>query len=400
MEDLTQIDDNAVVFKREGTYQARIRVDGKYVYRSLKTGDLALAIKAAQKLVFEFEFSARHGIPISAKTFGDVIDEYVKYREAENRQGRTSDGMLRQIKRVVRFWQSYAGSKLITAIGDKELRDYVQWRRDYYTQRPNEAKKRNVKVAPTDKTIQFDLMVAKAVIKWANEQGWRGKLPLPTFTYTPKKKRVRPAFEINDQRLLRIALDDWIKQCEIPQHLPTRQLLRDYAMILGYSGMRVGEANNLKVRDVVRFTDKENRINYRFVVRGKTGMRDVIPIASIAEFVEAVLQRKGDKPDPDAWFFTMPRGGQIISLADQFAKLLEFGRIRKSAGGENFSLYSLRHYYAVMALRKGTGIYNVARNMGTSVQMIEQYYGKQATPESMATELGGRVKDKHIMRGA
>ena len=38
MEDLTRIDDNAVVFKREGTYQARIRVDGKYVYRSLKTG--------------------------------------------------------------------------------------------------------------------------------------------------------------------------------------------------------------------------------------------------------------------------------------------------------------------------------------------------------------------------
>ena len=28
MEDLTQIDDNAVVFKREGTYQARIRLDG------------------------------------------------------------------------------------------------------------------------------------------------------------------------------------------------------------------------------------------------------------------------------------------------------------------------------------------------------------------------------------
>ena len=242
MEDLTQIDDNAVVFKREGTYQARVRVDGKYVYRSLKTGDLALAIKAAHKLVHEFEFSAKHGIPISAKTFGEVIGQYVKYREAENRQGRTSDGMLRQIKRVVRFWLAYADGKLITAIGDKELRDYVQWRRDYYTQRPNEAQKRNVKVNPTDKTLQFDLMIAKAVIKWAQQQGWRGLLPLPTFTYTPKKKRVRPAFEMNDQRLLRIALDDWIRTCESPQHLATRQLLRDYAMILGYSGMRVGDS--------------------------------------------------------------------------------------------------------------------------------------------------------------
>ena len=39
MEDLTRIDDNSVVFKREGIYQARIRVDGKYVYRSLKICD-------------------------------------------------------------------------------------------------------------------------------------------------------------------------------------------------------------------------------------------------------------------------------------------------------------------------------------------------------------------------
>jgi hypothetical protein len=125
MEDLTQIDDNAVVLKREGTYQARIRVDGKYVDRSLKTGDLAVAIKAAEKLVQKIEFSAEHGIPISAKTFGEVIDECVKHREAENLKGRTSDGMLRQIRRVVRYWEAYAGDTLIAAIGDTELRGYV-----------------------------------------------------------------------------------------------------------------------------------------------------------------------------------------------------------------------------------------------------------------------------------
>ena len=99
MEELTRIDDNAVVFKREGTYQARIRVDSKYVYRSL---------------THKFEFSAELGVPIQSKLFASVIDEYVTYRETENLQGRTSDGMLRQIKRVVRFWRAYAGKKLIT----------------------------------------------------------------------------------------------------------------------------------------------------------------------------------------------------------------------------------------------------------------------------------------------
>jgi hypothetical protein len=33
----------------------------------------------------------------------------------------------------------------------------------------------------------------------------------------------------------------------------------------------------------------------------------------------------------------------------------------------------------VNALRNGIGVFEVARNMGTSVQMIQEYYGKQAT---------------------
>lgn len=400
MEELAHIEDGLAVLKRGGTYHARVRIDGKYVYRSLKTGDLEQAKKAAQKLLHKFEFSAENGIPISAKKFSDVIDEYVKFRERENEHGRTSDGMLRQIKRVVRFWHAYVGDKLISAIGDKELRDYIQWRRDYYTRRPNEAKKRNVKPNPTDKTLQFDLMIGKAIIAWANERGYRGKLPLPTYTFTPKKKRVRPAFENIDYRVVLNAIDQWIKACENPNYLHTRQLLEDYVVILARSGMRVGEANNLKVRDIHQFVDRHNRINYRFLVRGKTGERDVIPVASVVPHVERVLAQKGEKPDPDAWFFAMPGGSKIISLADQFAAVLKLAQRQTSSNGERFSLYSLRHYYAVMALRDGIGIYDVARNMGTSVEMIQQYYGKQATPKMMATTLGGKLKDTHRLRSA
>jgi hypothetical protein len=38
-----------------------------------------------------------------------------------------------------------------------------------------------------------------------------------------------------------------------------------------------------------------------------------------------------------------------------------------------------------MALKTDVGIYEVARNMGTSVEMIQQSYGKNATPQLMAT---------------
>jgi hypothetical protein len=39
------------------------------------------------------------------------------------------------------------------------------------------------------------------------------------------------------------------------------------------------------------------------------------------------------------------------------------------------------------ALRSGVGVFEVARNMGTTVQMIQEYYGKQATPSVFATRL-------------
>jgi hypothetical protein len=44
--------------------------------------------------------------------------------------------------------------------------------------------------------------------------------------------------------------------------------------------------------------------------------------------------------------------------------------------------------YAVNALRNGVGVFEVARNMGTSVQIIQEYYGRQATPTVFATRLG------------
>lgn len=86
----------------------------------------------------------------------------------------------------------------------------------------------------------------------------------------------------------------------------------------------------------------------------------------------------------------MADGNKIITLIDQFNVVIERAGIERNAEGEKFTLYSLRHFYAVQMLRKGkVNVFDVARNMGTSVQMIESYYGKHATSRVLATRLGG-----------
>jgi hypothetical protein len=62
--------------------------------------------------------------------------------------------------------------------------------------------------------------------------------------------------------------------------------------------------------------------------------------------------------------------------------------IERRSFGKKCSVYGLRHFYAVNALLNGVGFFEIARNMGTSGQMIQPYYGKQDTAAVFATRLG------------
>jgi hypothetical protein len=169
-------DGRLTIFKRSGVFYARIRIAAQgYVWRSLKTTDEANAIRAGRKLLFQLEQRAEVGLPPKSKLFSTVVDEYIRFRERDHRQGKTSDGMLRQIIRVARFWREYVGAMPIETIDDKVMRDFIPWRRDYYSRFKKLPK--NAKLNPTDKTLQWDMMLGKAVLRWAHEQGLRGNKP-------------------------------------------------------------------------------------------------------------------------------------------------------------------------------------------------------------------------------
>ena len=377
-----------VVFKRSGIYHARLRIQispTKYTLRSLKTSDEQTAIREGRKLLFQLEHRADQGLPLKSKLFSTVIDDYIAYRQRNHGHGRTTKGMLTQTIRVSKFWRVYAGDMPIEAIDDKVMRAFIPWRRDYYSK--FEKLPKNAKLHPADTTLQWEMMLGKAIVRWAHEQGLRGKLALPTVTFTAKKKRARPAFEIPEYIRLWRTMYKRISDAGNVRTLRTRQLLSNYVLVLANSGMRVGEANNLKLRDVMPFRDAKGRNNFRFIVRGKTGERDVILRSAAARRLDKILAKRIGE-DPNNFLFAMPKGTKIISQMDQFNLALKQAGIERNGFGEKYVLYSLRHFYAVMALRNGIGVFEVARNMGTSVQMIQLYYGKQATASVFATRLG------------
>ena len=98
--------------------------------------------------------------------------------------------------------------------------------------------------------------------------------------------------------------------------------------------MRVGEANNLKIRDLETFEDDLGRRNYRFKVKGKTGERDVILRASAAKSVDRLLTRRSGA-GADDWLFVMRDGSRVIALIDQFDKVLVLNILDGTVIGRN-----------------------------------------------------------------
>lgn len=412
-------DGKVVLFIREGIFQARVyKGNRQYIFRSLKTSKLDDARKLAIRFLHEIEFRKKERLPLQQRTFGDVINEYIKLREqqylqsqqtavnAGRKQG-TSIHMLRQIKRVSKFWLEYCGKTPVDRIDNGRLSDYIQWRKDFYSRMAADKRPKAAKIHPTDSTLVWETTLAKTLVKFAHERGYRGHAQLPTWRYKAEKRIVRPTFSPAEYKKVYVQMRRWIGQTNDPEYKYMRELLRDYVLILANSGMRVGEANNLKEDDVELFVDELGQKNYMLRVKGKTGTRIVIPRVGAFRYFNRVFERNKKRREEEKetqrttrspkrkveskngnWFFAMYDGSKIITLIDQFQTVLKAIDLLENRYKERFTLYSLRHFYAVSRLRKGIPVYDIAANMGTSVQMIEQYYGRQATTLALAANLG------------
>ena len=122
------VDGKVLLFTRNGIFQVWLyKGKRQYIYKSLKTRDLAKARNLAVRAQYELEFRKEEQLPLQIKRFSDVLNEYERLRESQNARGtyahsnkanqqQTSDYMLRQIRRVSKFWHEYCGKKPVDKI--------------------------------------------------------------------------------------------------------------------------------------------------------------------------------------------------------------------------------------------------------------------------------------------
>ena len=337
----------------------RIKVPGMtgYIYRSTRTSDEHQSYKFADDLYHRQLVKVLGGEVLSKGTKITVgINSYIERFESDERLSIKYRVLL--LKRVKNHLKTETFENLTTQTISK-LTDDLRKGTKTGTMSPN-----------TVKRVQNDL---RHFFRWCVEEGFLKEVPkLPRINGEQSR---RPHFNEKEWRKITRHLREFVK-VDNKKTLRERTMLVNYVLILSNTGIRVGEARSLKWRDI-----REVDGNVILTVNGKTGIREVVSRTNeIRDYIKRIYDLRvnevgEDKVTSNDLVFCHKDGAEIGSFKKSFQSLLKGCGVEKDSFGRNRTIYSLRHTYATFRLHEGVNHYVLSRNMGTSVKMLEDYYG-------------------------
>ena len=241
-------------------------------------------------------------------------------------------------------------------------------------------------------TIRQYRTAINRLFKYAKTRGFIQEIPLipaPSLVRNP-----RPDFSKGDWKILTDHMRDWVdattkgdrgKNGLDHKRYRERFYLQHYILIMGNTGIRIGEMRNVRWVDLDKGVGEDGEERILFAVDGKTGRRNVVANKGTERYVKRLWDFRsselGNQPDMNEPIFCHPNGKRVGSYKKGFENLLfRVCGLRQDPDGNNRTLYSLRHTYATMRINE-VPIYQLAVNMGTGVDMIELYYSHARTQD-------------------
>ena len=87
------------------------------------------------------------------------------------------------------------------------------------------------------------------------------------------------------------------------------------------------------------------------------------------------IRRLTRRTEDEDYVFPSHMGKPMMGFSPMFTKFLNECGLLYTADGRRRVLYSIRHYYTIMTIKKDNlPMIVIAQNMGTSIEMIEDYY--------------------------
>lgn len=370
--DVHELKTGLIIFRRSDVkhtnWYCRIRIpkEDRYKTISLRTSDINEAKDKAFDHDADIRFRVRHEVPIFEKSFAQVAAEYSEHLKAVADSGQITRTRWRVVDSYIRLHLvPYMGNIQITQINEDKWKAYPLWRKKDGG---------NTGRRPKDGTLRHEMMTFRAIMNFAADKQYIRERQVPKGKL-PSDKARREEFTAQEYRQLHTFARRWIKESPSEKSTWYRTMAYNYTLIMTNTGMRTMEARNLRWRDVDVRSDKHGREFVALNVRGKGKFRELVAASNVVSYLERIRAiSKATKPDD--FVFSTQEGARTETLyLSLISDLLEKSGLRISSSGSSRSAYCFRHTYATFRLMEGIDVYFLAKQMGTSVQMIEKYYG-------------------------
>lgn len=374
--------------ERSSAWQARYKIGCNWIRVSTKQKELEKAKKAAQDLYLRSKFRAEEGLPVVSKRF-KAVAQIAKQRMRNELDNDAGKKVYRDYIGVIdNYLVPFFGQHNITGIDYQLIKQYAAWR------------KKQMGREPKASTINTHNSALNRVFEVGMEFGYLLKSQIPLLVNKGQDSERRPDFTLAEYTKLFRFMRNWIKQGKDGKSRWMRELLRDYVLILANTGMRHGtESYGLKWKHITLFEDKKRQF-LLMNVDGKTGKRELVARHNVLRYLRRIHARCEDinkipfdkliADGSNKFVFRLQDGKQTTSLGQTFEILLKDADLLIDRRTEQpRTLYSLRHTYATFGLvYAGIPVHTLAKQMGTSIQMIEKHYS-HLTPRMRANELAG-----------
>ena len=350
--------------KKRPKWNVRLKLPNTkgYVVRSTRTSDLNEARRFSEDLFFELEGKIRRGEVVKSPPFKKVVREYLNQIDFILKD--RSEGYKYSNENIIRnHLLPFYGNTPIDQISEFMMSEFIS----------HQFGTKNL----SNVTVRHQQIVMKKIFEFGRQKGYLREIPK-----IPKPKLVinnRSDFSKTEWRKLYTFMRKWIVHSN-SRIQRQRLYLQNYILILGNSGIRCGtECRSLKWSDIT--TTKDLVGNERVVIRvkGKTDLRDVICNEGIERYFERLYDQRtkelGQPPPPNEKVFVNPNGKTILSFKRSFNSLMKDVGLLYDHKGNRRTPYSIRHTYITMRLMEGVNVYQLSSNVGTSIEMIENYYG-------------------------
>lgn len=384
--------------KSENFY-IRFYKDGKEIRQSLGTSNELEANRKAYEIFGVASARKLMGLNYSDPTVNELIPKYFEYLDSKVQLSKMTNVRANQHKRIVEFYLSkFCGDKNVSYLSTSTIEQFFDWRRTFWITGPGTniayesvvrcgrkiRRKINQKTKriPAASTIQMEQSGIYLFLRWLSDN----KIILDNISikYDDTEHNARPAFTKDELHKFNQHITEKAMNCELTEYR-TKYKLRMFLSFCGFmlaTGIRPTEARGIKWKHIIGFNMKkyelDDFIKVSIQVSGKGKYRSVVPLPEVIIALDGLLAAHLDYfneyPNDDDLIFcnTLKKKPEDLDKMMNDA-LIETGLERDYRGNKR-TTYSFRHTYITFQLISGINVYFLAKNTGTSVDMIKKHY--------------------------